>query len=102
MSSENIFPENEEVAGLFEEAGKFLIDNFHYSQADAASVVDSYKIKCRQAANKESGVGIFHDDDFLLHEGPPSVALIAYYFVIVKGPSDYSSFVAWRKEFLKG
>ncbi|WP_427999957.1 hypothetical protein [Acidovorax sp.] len=94
--------DNEEMTGLFLDVEAFLVRQFDYSESAAASLVREYKLRCRLWSNKQRDGSMFHDDEYLLHEGASSVAILLYYMVVVKGPADRSSFLQWRKEFFSG
>lgn len=92
--------ESEEVQGLFHEVEAILVRRFGFSPLAAATMIREYKLQCRLWINEQTHLGLFHDDELLLHEGPGGAALWIYYFVVVKGARDHSSFLNWRKDFM--
>lgn len=94
--------DSEEMAGLFLDVEAFLVRHFDYSEGAAASLIREYKLRCRLSSNRQRDGSMFHDDEYLLHEGASAVAILLYYMVVVKGRTDRSSFLQWRKAFFNG
>jgi hypothetical protein len=89
-----------QVNNLLERICTNMQELFHYSQADAWSLIgDYYRLFRDEAHCSRLGVAV-QDDDFFFHEAPMGMALRIHYFLGMKEQARSASFLAWRKEFL--
>lgn len=96
----NIFASEADKKILFDGIVRELRKLFGLSATVASELLATYKARFSDVEYCQSiGVPV-QDDDFFFHQAPMGMALMVYYYLVVKGDPDPQEFLKWRTGYL--